>query len=330
MNRSLLFTIMTVLTLLSCFEEDERVGSYEGKVTLIADSVQLYQSFFDFETGRVVKSVSIDSWHLGFECGETGWHIVTNSGAGWFIFNTGQTLPDAAENMPESIDHLFDMPSLFPDSTAVGDWVSFEENAKVYSHNLYLLGYHTGDHFTGIKRIVFLEVNDSAYRFFYKEQISGKTDTITVIKDESVNYVYYDFESNQQVTLEPDKSEWDLAFGPYYDLATLFGVTIPYLVGGSFLNEGQTEAVLDSVTSFQDIKISMVSDYQFMHQRDIPGYKWKGVTVDVTGGSASYAVKSHYNYIFHTSANNFYKLKFLSYTLDGRSGFPQFEFERLE
>jgi hypothetical protein len=331
MNRLFPIGIFLFTILNSCFKEDERVHPYNGEVTMIPDSVQLYQSYFDFETGRVVKSVSIHDWQLGFECGASGWHITTNSGDNWFIYNTGQTSPDAVVNMPGGVDNLYDVPSAFPDSTAVGNWVSPAESGNIYSRNIYLLGHYHHGKFNIIKQIVFMEVSDSAYRFYYKEQASGISDTVMITKNDTVNYVYYSFDKHGQVTIEPDKTMWDLAFGPYYDLATLFGATIPYLVGGSFLNTVQTEAVLDSVTLFDDINTSLIPGYLFSGQRDIPGYRWKSPNVDVGGGgSATYVVKTDYNYIIHTASGFYYKLKFLSYSHDGCNGFPSFEFRKLE
>jgi hypothetical protein len=52
--------------------------------------------------------------------------------------------------------------------------------------------------------------------------------------------------------------------------------------------------------------------------------------VDVAGGGATYRVKTNYTYIFHTSDNNYFKLKFLSYSFDAKNGFPRFEFRQLE
>jgi hypothetical protein len=279
----------------------------------------------------VVKSFPSNTWQLGFECGAAGWHIITNSVASWFIYNTRQTVADAVVSMPAGVDHLFDVPSAFPDSTAVGNWVTPSGNGNAYTHNVYLLGYYHNGKFNTLKQLVFLDENDTSYRFFCKEQVSGTSDTVTVIKNDTVDYVYYNFDKQQEVNLEPDKSIWDLAFGPYYDLATLFGVTIPYQVGGAYLNAGLTEAALDSINPFNAINAGMIPGYRFRTQRNIPGYLWKSVTVDVTGGgSATYKVKTNYTYIFHTARNNYFKLKFLSYTHNGQSGFPQFEFQKLK
>ncbi len=155
--------------------------------------------------------------------------------------------------MPTSIDHLYDVPPAFPDSTAVGNWATISPGGNTYTHNVYLLGHYENGKFKNIKQVVFLSVDDTSYRFSYKEDYPAQ-DTITIIKNDSVDYVYFNFDSKQQVNAEPDKEIWDLAFAPYYDLATIFGVTIPYPVGGSFINAGYTEAVLDSVNSFDEIR----------------------------------------------------------------------------
>jgi hypothetical protein len=233
--------------------------------------------------------------------------------------------------MPAKVDHLYDVPAAFPDSTAVGDWTTISAEGNTYTQNIYLLGHYESGKFKDIRQVVFLSVDDTSYRFSYKEEISGFSDTVRIMKNDSVGYVYFNFDSKQQVNGEPNKAIWDVAFAPYYDMATNFGVTIPYPVGGSFINAGYTEAVLDSVTSFDRIDATMIPGYEFVRQRDIPGYRWKSVTVDVSGGgSATYKVKTNYNYIFHTAEDHYYKLRFLSYTHNGLSGYPQFEYIKLE
>lgn len=324
-----LFLISFLMT--ACFEEDTRVKPWSGEVSLIPDSIQVHQSYFDLETASVVKTVNANSWHFGFECGPTGWHIIANSGANWFVYNTGQPVPDAILTMPSNLNHLFDVQSAFPDSTVVGNWFTLEGDTRLYLRNIYLIGHYREGGFHAIKQLAFLEVNDTAYRFFYKDQTTGFSDTVTLVKDNSRNFVYYDLELRQTAEVEPPSADWDLQFGPYYDMATLFGVTIPYQVGGAFLNPSQVEAVLDSATGFEAINASLIPGYNFSRKRDIPGYRWKGVTVDVSGaGSATYAVKTNYTYIFRTTDGITYKLRFLSYSLDGRSGFPRFEYRPLE
>lgn len=323
--------LLIILFLSACFKEDVRLKPYNGDVTVIPEPVQLNISYFDFETGRVLSSVPTNTWQLGFECTPEGWHITTNSGGNWFIYNTGQPVLTDGSKMPASIDHLYDVPSSFPDSTAVGNWTTLSPGGNTYTHNIYLLGHYENGVFRNIKQVVFLSVDDTSYRLSYKEEATGTPDTIPIIKNDTVNYVYFNFDTKQQASIEPGKEIWDLAFCPYYDLATLFSVTIPYSVGGSYINSGFTEAVLDSVNSFDQINAGMVAGYEFTGQRDIPGYRWKSVSVDATGGgTANYQVKTNYNYIFHTAEDHYYKLRFLSYMHNGLSGYPQFEFIKLE
>jgi hypothetical protein len=319
------------MVMLSCFEEDERVMPYPGQVITIPDSIQTYTSYFDLETGQVIHTHSHSVWQLGFECGADGWHILTNSGANWFIYNTEQTILDARLTMPETTRGLFDIQQAFPDSTAVGNWLDFSGNGMVYPQHIYLLGCWNEGTFTRLKQVSFLEVNDTAYRFFFREHLTGFSDTVTMLKADSVNFVYYSFETHSQVYPEPGKTKYDLVFGSYYDRATLFGINIPYRVGGVLQNTWQTRAVLDSVTGYDRIDAATLSRVDFVSQRDIPGYRWKGVTVDLAaGGTASYTVKSNYSYLFQTSTGNFFNLRLLSYSLEGRSGFPRFEYRRLE
>ncbi len=324
---------MGIISLLlpGCFEPDKRVVPYPDAVTTIPDSVQIYQSFFDFESGRVVTSYRASSWQLGFECGAEGWHIITNSGAGWFMYNTGSQNPDVAYSMPQNLKELFDRQHAWPDSTAVGNWVSPSQSGNTYTKNVYLLGRFAGGTFSNLTQLVFLDVNDSTYTFYERDQESGAADSITISKNDSVNFVYFSVVHKRQENLEPDKTSYDIVFGSYYDMATLFGQTIPYQVGGVLLNVWNTSVSLDSTDIYADIGSGTVPGLQFTHQRDIPGYRWKTVVVDITGGgAATYSVKTLYNYIFLTAQGNYFKLRFLSYTLDGRSGYPRFEYNRLE
>ena len=298
----------------ACFEKDRRVEPYPGIVYTINDSIQLYQSYFDLESGETIKSYRADEWQLGFECGMNGWHIIVNSGAYWFIYTKG----------------LYDIPSAFPDSTAVGNWVNTMETGYSYTNHVYLLGRLVTNGFDEIRQIKFLSLTDSTYTFFYKENSGEYSDTVTIQKNDSVNFVYYSFPHRKQENLEPAKSSYDIVFGPYYDLATEFGVTIPYHVAGAMLNSWDTKSYLDSIHDYSAISFETMDLQSFGSQRDIPGYRWKSVSVDVSGsGTATYTVKPYYVYLFQTSQTNFFKLRFLSYTLDGKSGFPRFEYRAL-
>jgi hypothetical protein len=314
----------------SCFEKDHSVPPYPGVVTTIYDNIENYQSYFDFKSGKVIKTNPVDAWQLGFECGAKGWHILVNSGAQWLIYNTGQTSLDNVTTPPLNANWRYDIQSDYPDSTAVGNWVVFEGTTAHYTKNVYKLGQYAGSGYANLKQLVFLAVTDTSFQFYYKELNSGNSDTVTISKLDSVNFVYYSFAEKTQLNLEPDKSRYDIVFGPYYDLATEFGVTIPYLVRGVLLNVSQTKAAIDSSEMYSQINSGSLGNINLLHQRDIIGYRWKEVNVNVSSGTGAYTIKSNYSYIIQTVGGNSLKMHFLGYTLDGNNGYPQFEYQSLK
>ena len=325
--KALVFVILiTPLFLISCFEEDKRVAPYPGKISTIDKDIEIFQSYFDLEQDTVIKSDSSNLWQLGFECGSDGWHIITNSGDNWFLYNTGQNDINYTGKIPAGLYGLYDVPSEYPDSTAVGDWLSNPQDGFTSKKNVYLLGRLGGLDYTDIRKIVFLEVDSQQYSFYYKEENNGYSDTINIPKTDSSSFIYYSFTKKKVLNLEPDKTSWDIVFGPYFDLATLFNQTIPYLVRGVMLNTWQTTAVIDSVDDYYAISFETIANFELKPQRDAIGYRWKDVVVNQGSGSSDYSINMKYNYLIRTSSGNYYKLRFLDYMLGSDSGYPQFEF----
>ncbi|MBN1598501.1 MAG: HmuY family protein [Bacteroidales bacterium] len=321
--------LLLMLYIISCFEEDERVDPYPGEVITIEDNIEFYQSYFDFETGMVVKSHSVNLWELGFESGENGWHIIHNSGAGWFIWNSGQNDIVANIEYPVNVIWSYDIQSAYPDSTSIGNWVNFREEENDYTGDVYLLGKISGGDYIQIKQLKFIHLDSLSYRFVYYERETEFSDTVIITKADSVNFIYYSFSEREQILPEPDYDEYDIMFCPYFDLATQFGVTIPYLVRGVLLNTTDTYGVIDSINSYNQIDYEMLDNYEFTSQRDIIGYRWKDVVINPDNGVATYSVRSNYNYVVQTGQGNYFKLRFLSFSLNGESGYPQFEYKEL-
>jgi hypothetical protein len=331
MTRITFYSIFACLMLLliSCFEKDEQVPPYPGRVVTIENNIEDFRSYFDFSSGQTVVSNATDLWQLGFESDSEGWHIVVNSGANWFIWNSHQQDTDALLN-PPSNTWPYDIQSAYPDSTSVGTWTVFENGSREYTNDIYILARYSGGEYIQQKRIRFIHLDSILYRFFYRDEDGGFSDTITITKADSVHFVYYNFEERLQRNLEPSDTSYDIVFCSYYDLATRFGTTLPYLVRGVFLNLKQTSAVLDSVNTYNQIGYDLLSSYTFSSQRDLIGYKWKDVNVNVSAGLAEYTIRDNYNYIIRTMNGRCYKMRFLSFSLNGTSGFPRFEFRELK
>lgn len=317
--RLLIVSVVSCL-LYGCFEPDERVMPYPREITTINDSVQTWQSWFDLESGNITVNRILD-WDLAVESDPAGWRVVVNSGADIFIYNTKTIQFPADVQMPGPLNGLFDNQQLWPDSTAIGDWTTHRYT--------YLMAKYSNGKFTNYKHLQFMSFTDSTFVFRYFSD--SETDTVVMLKDQETNFSYYSFDKRSQVFPEPAKNTYDLLFTSYYDMPTLFGQTMPYKVGGVLLNASNTSAAIDTLHNFDDITRETIPIFDFISRRDIPGYNWKDVTVDITGGgSATYTVKSNYNYIILTAQGNYFRLRFLSYTLDGRSGYPRFEFSLLQ
>ena len=311
----------------SCFEEDEALPPYPNEITTIYDDIEFYQSYFNLESDQVVSINNIDEWELGFECGKSGWHIITNSGNYWRIYNTHESDFEKNYTVPDEKKWGYDTQKYFPDSTAVGNWVDTNSTPFLYTNHIYILGKLQNDNYTELKKILLFYVDSFQYQFKYSDLSTGLTDTVIINKSDSVNFVYYSFADRDQKNIEPTKDSYDIIFTPYYDLATQLGITIPYLVRGVFLNYGHTFAYCDTINSFEEIDLSKINPEKLTPKRDIIGYDWKDVTIDIEGNSGSYTIKENRTYIIKTPEENYFKLKFISYQLNGENGFPRFEYQ---
>lgn len=329
MKNRIVLSLLAILVA-SCFEKDEPLAPYQGKVTIITHQIEQYTSYFDFETNSIVDWHPSNSWDLGFSCGAESLSILTNSGAHWFLYNTLQSDIKAEVQYPIKTIWGYDKQSFYPDSTAASGWITLNNTDTSYSNQVYLLGNFSGSSYSEVYRIKFLQVNSLKYTFCYSPYNAPESiDTITIQKNSNRNFVYYYFKSAQIVDVEPDIHSYDLIFCPYYAVVTELGVTAPYLVRGVFLNNTATQATIDSVTSYENITNSMISSYKLSSQRDAIGFNWKNVTVNTSSGTAGYQINPTYNYIIKTSEGNYYKMRFLSYELNGENGYPAFEFKSL-
>lgn len=320
---------LIVFSLYACFEKDEAVEPYPGEVVLIDQNIIDYYSYFDFETEKIVKTHPVSDWQLAFESQSAGWHIMSNSGDNWFVWNTGATTFNSAPEPSEDSNWEYDRQHAYPDSTAVGNWVIPSEMGNSYTNEIYYLGKESGRDFIEQKQLQFIKVDSFSYTFCYKNSAGGIIDTITIEKLDSVNFVFFDFNLNQQINMEPDRDSYDIIFCPYYAIANYFGVTRPYLVRGVFLNANRITAAFDSINTYNQIDYESLDQYNFTPQRDLIGYTWKDPNVNTANVSANYTIRHHYNYIVHTPEGNYYKMRFLSFNLNGSSGYPQFEYKLL-
>lgn len=283
------------------------------------------QIYFDFGTNSVVKTIPYKVWDLAFEAGKDGRHVFMNGAKNVFIYNTHETDPaKITEGYQYSIQdssYSFDAPCGLPDSTGIGEWYAADKETKneVYLVNL------KGE--KAYKKMVLKSVNENSYTLAYGNLADNELKTITIPKDDRYNYIFFSFaDGGEIVSSEPPKETWDIVFTYYrhyyYDLS------MPYLVTGVLLNPYKTSALLDTATAYTDY--SSVSNKAFSNHRDVIGFDWKAVQIDMQTNTATYTIRPKNVYVIKNRDDQYWKLHFLGfYDNNGVKGSPSFEFERI-
>ena len=328
--------VLLALLMASCFEEDQPVRPYvlpaDVDTLSLQSSIYHHQLYFDFGSGSIVAQNLNSDWILSFECAAAGYHIRVNSSDFWGIAPTGSTNLDSVFTDDPVYDWRQDSSSGHPDSTAVGEWVSFDQGVPAYTNEVYLLGRFDGIEYQLARKVQFTSVSETTYTFLIADPDQSPADTIEVIKDDLYNYRQFSLENNEVIQLEPEKDRWDLLFAQYFTiLYTDDGIPAPYYVRGALLNPNQVEAALDTLTHFLDVDYSHALQRTFSSAQDAIGHDWKSVTVDEASNSAEYKVRPGYTYIVRDTNNDLYKLRFTSYfNASGIKGYPSIEFARLD
>ena len=140
----------------------------------------------------------------------------------------------------------------------------------------------------------------------------------------SIHFQAFSFNSHSAVDIEPEKTSWDLLFTQYTHVFQ--NPTMPYLVTGVLLNRHETSCAEDDLTSFDDINLENVTDFDFITDLNTIGYDWKSYD----GGSGQFTIVADRNYIINDNIGVYYKLRFIDYYNDlGEKGAPKFEIQSL-
>ena len=336
---NLVILLAAIFFLTACFKEDEKIAPHDpGDV--ITKTIELtkdyrYQVYFDLGSGEVISTNLKKEWDLGFECSADGWHIILNTSNFMVTAGTGQT---DFSLLVDTVGFIwkFDVSSGNLDSTAIGNWIEFlpPDSAKSYSNEVYVIdrGYDELGNTRGLRKIVFLGLENDTYTFRYANLDGTAENTFSVAKDPTVNYIYFSFEEGgKQLVLEPPKYDWDLLFTQYTTLLfTDDGEPYPYLVTGALSNFSTIEVAQDTLSDFASISLDIAGNLDYSPAQDRIGYNWKDIVGDVNSGNVSYVIIEGLNYVVRDREGYYYKLRFISfYNNNGDKGYPTFEYQRL-
>ena len=100
----------------------------------------------------------------------------------------------------------------------------------------------------------------------------------------------------------------------------------PYQVNGALLNPNGITALVDSVTSYNQIDLAFAQSLTLSHFRNAIGYDWKYYDFN----EQTYKVKPHFSYVIRDREGYFWKMRFLDFfNAQGEKGHPKFEYQRL-
>ena len=328
--RYLLLTLFILLSLPSCFKEEEMVppheqGDLEEGVAAIG-SLYENQVYFDLLGNEEVSSNNLSVWDLSFESSTGGWVIRLNSAKFMLAGNSYDTTFSAAL-VRDDLNMKFDKSDGNPDSTAIGPWFDRSEDSTWSLRHVYLLDRGSDDlgQSLGYKKVQFDILGDDFIVRYANTDNSGDT-IVQISRDPSMDQIYFSFDTGI-TEIAPQPGLWRLLFTRYTTmLVTDEGEDYPYLVVGALLNPNGVSAALDTAHNFMDLDSDMLTELEFTIQSDVIGYEWKYYNFD----DGVYTIVPDMNYVIRDRDGFFYKLRFVDFYNDlGVKGNPKFEFVRL-
>lgn len=315
--------ILAVVGFTSC-ERDEKAVPKPLPNDAEHDSLSMgsnyaWQVYYDLETGKMVAKNKKTDWDLGFETAADGFHVFLNSGKSMFVYNTHNSNFDAVNDTAGKLkDRSWDEASGNPDSTAIGDWT---KDKYVY---LIDRGYDENGERVGFKKVQFLKVDASSYEVKIAD-INGSNMVQKVIgKDAAYNLMFLSLQASDLVSVEPPKDKWDIVFTQYTHVFYDTEEIMPYLVTGCLMNRYNTEAVKDTVNTFDEINFDLLQTFTFSKAINTIGYDWKIYSNNV------YTTNPDFIYIIKNRNDLYFKLHFLDfYNATGEKGSPSFEYQKL-
>lgn len=319
---SLAVAAFLLLNLTSCLKEEKPVAPHEpGDV--ISRSIEMgsdyrYQVFYSLEKDSVISRNLKTDWDFSFESHTEGSKVFVNASRFMAAWNTGkQNLDDIKDTIGFFKNRKWDASNV-TDTFSIGD---VKNNQNIY---LVDLGYDEKGDELGYAKIKFESVDNQKYVFQIQKLGEPTSQTYQVQKNYTRNLSYFSLKSKEQVTIEPNKNDWDILFTQY--IHNFSDPYIPYLVTGVLINPYNTQVAVDSTLDFQKIDINMANNLKLRAKPDVIGYGWK----EFGFNNSYYKVYAHWNYIIRDSRSVLFKMHFIDFYNDkGAKGYPKFEMQKL-
>ncbi len=336
--KKLFFGLTISFGLIGCIKEEQPIDQSNLQEGLTRVEIPIgfdrdKQFYFKMSSGLKVREVNVYDFDIMFDASANGVAVYMNNARFMGAAPTGKFNMNEV-NSVNGVQWRYDIASLHPDSTAVGQWItpyniSGTSNGEVY---LIHLGFDKQGNILGYKKMQFLSVNSVSYTVRFADLNGGNEATVTINKSDNHNFVYLSFKNGgSQPDIEPPVNDWDLWFTQYTDLVrSIFdNLFYPYSVNGVIQNPRTVTTAMDSTRNIMDYTLADANLLNFSTRANKIGYDWKlFLSQSATG---SYIIKHRNVYFVRLSSTEIYALRFVDF-LDntGTTGFPTFEFRKLE
>lgn len=351
--------LLSFATMQSCINDNEdpvAVSRFEGKILqpAVGGPSQPNQVWIDLSTGDMTTTART-KWDLGFYSGDS-FKVVMNTSllmaAGKI---DGATDIDAVtESSVALLKKKVQVANFDTDNEQYIDNVRGEINGKTAiaevsandsDNGIYLLNLgkgiyngtvpvgsttYSGDP-RGWKKIQVLR-SGNGYKIKYANLNDTTHKELVVAKKPDYNFSFFSFETNSEVSVQPQKKNWDLSFTVFtniipgagsYAYADFVTHNILGNVGAYQVNVPAAINASDYYNNFKAADID-ISKLNFNDQRII-GSNWRNPV-----GTNGIEVYGDRFYIVRDSDGLYYKIKFNRMTnLEGVRGYPQFEYKPL-
>lgn len=346
MIKKILLLSIAVASLSSCMKDidinEKRIHITPKETFYIENNIQHTQTYLRFYENAVV-SVSYNSktvWDLAFDASTEGYKVFPNYAMGVLSHQTEfSSVESATKDYVNTIvgkDELWNIED--PQYSTITDSLHF---AKADVGTVFIL--ENTNHENNDYKYVAVQItekNDTQYTFEYQSimnsELKGKR---TINKNNDYSYVYFSFEEDKEVAVEPIKDEWHMVATPFfgwYETNTI-GVFMEWMQSGFLINnEAGVEAtrVYDEDISFDEIDLSFVDLYDFTDLKGIIGGRYK-LLGDKSSGDV-YTMDVNKKYIIKVfdkddEITKYYKFTVIYYkNEEGENHYPTVQFELLK
>jgi hypothetical protein len=336
---SILTVALLAITFTSCKKDDEPVivvpPSDGSKITLNgiaaaeAGSAAANSVFVDLSTDEQAKALRT-SWVLGFYAGAE-FKVILNNTTG----ATAKKIEKTDLNAVTEADFVQSEVGLNMTAPSVAEFVKVDDpreanilnktviatvSATDADNKVYLVSPVGASHTAVITAETVYKVRvlrkGTGYTLQYAKLKDATFKTLDITKDAAFNFGFVSLAEGKAVTVEPQKSKWDIAwswsvyFGGAGDASYPYGFSDVIFINS--LAGTQAGEVLTSAVTYDAFAETNIAAVSFSGARNAIADKWR-----VTTGTG---IKADRFYVIKDAAGNVYKLKFVSMGVGGDGG----------